>query len=340
MRILIVGDVHFCSYSSILRSRGAKYSTRIEKLLESLDWVERLAEERDVDEEVYLGDFMDRSDVSAEEITALRDIGWSEKPKTFIVGNHESNVSSLFFNSTNALGRWHVASKPEYVGSKGIVFLPYVTEDERKPLQAYFDELGVDGKPIVFSHNDIKDMQVGAFVSKIGFSISEIGETCAMFVNGHIHNGGWVSPNLLNLGNLTGQNFGEDAFRYGHRVAILDTETMGFEFFDNPHAMNFYKITVTDGASLGTLSGLKNNAVLSVKCPESMVREARSALDSAGDSILAYKIVCVPDQTTGQGTEGEPSIGVDHLQRFRDYVVETLGHGDVVMHELSEVLGQ
>ena len=40
MKIGVVGDVHWCAYSSILRSRGNKYSIRIENLIKSVNWAE------------------------------------------------------------------------------------------------------------------------------------------------------------------------------------------------------------------------------------------------------------------------------------------------------------
>ena len=71
MKILIVGDVHWSTYSSIVRSRGKKYSTRLENLINSVNWAERIADEENCDRIIYLGDFFDKADLTAEEITAL-----------------------------------------------------------------------------------------------------------------------------------------------------------------------------------------------------------------------------------------------------------------------------
>ena len=78
MKVLIIGDIHFSQYSSIIRKRGEFYSERLENLLWSINWVEKQAEENKVDKIIYLGDFFDRSDLNAEELTAFRDIRWAK----------------------------------------------------------------------------------------------------------------------------------------------------------------------------------------------------------------------------------------------------------------------
>ena len=37
-----------------------------------------------------------------------------------------------------------------------------------------------------------------------------------------------------NIGNLTGQNFGEDAFKHKHQACILDTDNGSLQWFTNP----------------------------------------------------------------------------------------------------------
>jgi len=40
MRIGIVGDIHYCMNSSLIRLRGEKYSLRIENCIKSINWAE------------------------------------------------------------------------------------------------------------------------------------------------------------------------------------------------------------------------------------------------------------------------------------------------------------
>ena len=91
MKLLIVGDIHLSKYSSIVRSRGKNFSTRLEHIIKSISWAEQVAKEHDCVEEIFLGDTFDRPDLDREEITSLSEIEWnkSSRLKHFIVGNHE-----------------------------------------------------------------------------------------------------------------------------------------------------------------------------------------------------------------------------------------------------------
>ena len=62
MRVLIVGDVHWSSYSSIIRKRGTEYSKRLENCINSINWVEEKAEEYKCDKVIYLGDLFDQAE--------------------------------------------------------------------------------------------------------------------------------------------------------------------------------------------------------------------------------------------------------------------------------------
>lgn len=115
MRALIIGDVHFSQTSSIIRKRGEFYSERLENLLWSINWAEKQAEKNKVDKIIYLGDFFDRSDLNAEEVTALQDIVWSNVPKWFLVGNHEisrRNASYSTVHLFNLIPNAHIIDKP------------------------------------------------------------------------------------------------------------------------------------------------------------------------------------------------------------------------------------
>ena len=99
MKIGIVGDIHWSKYSSILRSRGKKYSKRLENCIESINWAEDTT--RDCDMVVYLGDFFDNESLKSEEITALSEIKWNKLPHKFLVGNHELGLNDLSFSSAH-----------------------------------------------------------------------------------------------------------------------------------------------------------------------------------------------------------------------------------------------
>lgn len=345
MKVLVVGDIHWSTYSSILRSRGEHFSTRLEYLIKSLSWVEQVAKENNCEEEIFLGDTFDKPDLTSEEITALTEVEWnnSSRIKHFIVGNHESGVSSLVYNSTQVLNRLGVVEDTPYVypvdDKTEFLFLPYITEDNRKSISEYMKERTAGKKLIAFSHNDIKDFQMGMFLSKTGFSIDEIEQNCDLYINGHLHNGGWVGKNqkILNLGNLTGQNFSEDASKYSHRACVLDTDTLELTFLENPYAMNFYKMDVDKSTDIAKkLISIKNNSIISFKCLDTREKELRDEL-ALCPRVLTYKILTYSEAVVSTEEVENINLGVDHLKHFQEFILENLGSDDIVKEELNEV---
>ena len=156
-RYLIYTDCHFSQYSSIVRSRGEKYSTRLHNLIDSISWAEHLADEKNCNEVFCLGDFWDRSDVNAEEITALQDVYFSNKPHTFITGNHDANISNLEFSTIQVFKSFKAnvvtdTQRREITNSVEFYFIPYLTNDKIKPLNSLLENN--NKKKIVFTHNE------------------------------------------------------------------------------------------------------------------------------------------------------------------------------------------
>jgi hypothetical protein len=346
MKILVVGDIHWSTYSSILRSRGNYFSTRLEYLIKSLNWVEQISKQYGCEEEIFLGDTFDKPDLTAEEISALSEISWESKPRLrhFLVGNHESGMSSLKYNSTQILHKLGVIEDTAHyypVDNKTeFLFLPYQTKDASNVIVPFVDqcmERNPNKKLIVFSHNDIKGFQMGKFISTNGYDIKEIEEGCDLYINGHLHNGGWVSPRkILNLGNLTGQNFSEDASKYEHHIVILDTDTLELEFIKNPYALNFYKIEIDNKDAINQLYFLKENSVLSIKCLDELVDQVRKELKNL-TNIVEYRIVQYSKIVLNDGVQTVSMNNVDHLEQFRKFVLDNLGITEIVEQELNEV---
>ena len=90
MKIGIVGDIHYCTNSSLIRLRGKEYSLRIENCIDSVNWAENYFKEQKVDMEVYLGDWFDQPRLTAEEITALNNLKFNNILKR---NNYESKTS-------------------------------------------------------------------------------------------------------------------------------------------------------------------------------------------------------------------------------------------------------
>ena len=332
MRILLYTDVHISQNSSIINTRGNKYSTRLENIIKSLNWAEKQAIVNKCDSIICLGDLFDRSDLNAEEITALKEIKWANLPHTLIVGNHESNVVSLDFSSAFSLNNvFDIINKPcsDAYDDFSITYLPYIVESERKPIKEYLPD---SKKKIILSHNDIKGIQYGQWVSKDGFDIEDINSNCDLFINGHLHNGEWVNNKILNLGNLTGANFSEDAFRYKHQIAILDTNTLKVEFIENPYAFNFYKLEIKSKDDLKVLDTLKN-AVVSIKCSNDLLPLVKGSLNNVIESRVTIINEAVKTETK------EELVQVDHLKQFADYFLTNIDGSETAKSELAIIVG-
>lgn len=348
-KILIYADPHYTEQSSIVRSRGEKYSRRIENVISTINWIEYIAEINDCIEVICLGDFFDKNSLTAEEATALQEIHFDKyKTYTFICGNHEmgNNNSSISLANVFRLSNCNVVSEP-FVSSKyenmTLCMLPYILETERKSLEEYLNDLITDvdrcNKKVILSHNDIKGINMGAFVTNTGFDVDEIEANANLFINGHVHNQAWLNDKktILNLGNITGQNFSEDATKYSHQVAILDTKDLSLEFIDNPHAFNFYKLDYSDLSISDieyNLSKLKNNAVISIKVNEDLVTETKHILDNVA---IEYRIIASRNKDKTEIIKTVNNNTSDYLNQFSKFMIDTVGNTDVLQEELTEV---
>lgn len=348
MRLFIYADPHWSSYSSIVRSRGEKYSTRLENLIKTMSWVEDEAIKRGCDTIVCLGDFFDKSELNSEEVTALQEVGWNGLPHWFIVGNHEMGRGNLEHSSSHLFSLLPTASVVDEVkfyntNDTTIVSIPYILESNRKPLKEYFGNYPLKENVIILSHNDIAGIQMGQFVSTTGFSIEEIEENCNLFLNGHLHNGASIGSKIINVGNITGQNFSEDAFTYDHKAYILDTDEKSLETLFNPNAMNFYKLdltdmqpTIDDSSIQKKLSMLSYPAVATIKINPDISFIVRDLLTTC-ENIIECRIIT--DNSIGiepiESISNE--IQLDHIQKFQQYVYDNLGCSELILNELERV---
>lgn len=339
MKVLIFTDNHFCETSSVLRQFGAKFTLRLENQLTSIDWLERLAIEKGCSAVICAGDFFDKATLTDSELTALQDIRWNDLPHCFLVGNHESSVNGLKFSSTKALEAKNrtVVSEPCSLkqGDTEICFLPYIIESDRKPVSKYFGARTAK-KRIIISHNDILGIQMGPIVSKTGFAIDDLERNADIVINGHLHNGQKISDKVINLGNLTGQNFGEDANRYRHNVMVLDTDTLEYELIENPYAFNFYKLEIALDKDLAKLSKLKNNAVVSITCSDDCADACKNALNGLSN-IVCSRLIVVKRQVQEGEIASQADFSVDYISKFITCAKNACGNSKILEEELSEI---
>lgn len=356
MRLMLYADPHWSVVSSIIRSRGNKYSTRLENLIKSVQWVEDTANNYGCDTVVCLGDFFDTAQLNSEEISALGEILWAHCAHYFIAGNHEMGRGDMTFSSAKVFDlcpQSYVITSPTSLPiydqrDTRIVCIPYILEKDRKPLKEYLeninDNLNVENI-IILSHNDIKGIQMGSFLSTSGFTVEEIQENCKLFVNGHLHNGGVIAPGVINLGNLTGQNFSEDGLKYKHQVMIIDTQSHQVEFIENPYAFKFHKLDFSsydesmDNQIQDLLNQLEGPAVVTIKVSpkhEFFVKDLLTTMPN----IIESRVILDMSSVVTEEISSTLVVNKDHFSRFASYIVETLGDSDIVREELINICGE
>ena len=348
MKVCIHSDEHWCQNSSIIRSRGKKYSKRLENLIDSVNWVEQLAWDQGAECVICCGDFFDSSVLNCEEISALQEIHWAPLSHLFLTGNHETNIGSLEYSTTdlfklcpnvaviNTPQQYHIDNT-----SVEFCFLPYILEKDRKSLNEYFGPR--DCNRVIFSHNDIKNVQYGSFLSTEGFEVTDIESACNLYFNGHIHHCCNVTNKIINVGNLTGQNFTEDATKYSHCAIILDTETLEYKFYQNPYAFKFYKLDCSKERSFDgiqhTINCLNYNAVVTMTVPEEFRSATRDLLDALKvEHICEYRLIVHNELSFDSNVSTKIENAEDHLKQFEQYVLSEIGDTDVVRNELEKIL--
>ena len=340
MKISICGDIHLCKNYSIINQRGANFSARLENCIRSINWFEKTSEIYGCDAEVFLGDVFDSAMLDDETITALNYINWNKLPKMAIVGNHESSSADLSYSSLNILAgltNFTIYSQATVVDEANtqLCFLPYILERDRQPIDTYLGAKTT--KKIIFSHNDINGIQLGPITSKTGFTIEEIEANCDLFINGHLHNGQKITDKIINLGVLTGKDFGEDATRYAHNIIILDTDTLEYQYVENPFAFNFYKIEVLKKQDLNIFKTLKPNAVLSIKCTVDLVLDVKEKLEVYKANICASRTIIVQTSSKSVAELDAAELSNDHLAKFIECCHEKLENTEVLEQELAEI---
>lgn len=289
MKIGLYSDPHISAASSIVAGKQKKFSGRLDNLIESFKWMEEIFKQNDCVKVFCLGDLADKPDLTAEEITAMSQCQGIED-HIIVEGNHCRQDKDGLINSLSLLSNVYASPEVVSIDDKKILLLPY--NSTVVDLGQYKD---VD---IILSHNDIKGYDLNGHILTSGYEISDILDNCKIFINGHLHNGGWlIKDRVVNLGQLSGMNFSSCGGEWEPAVGILDLDTFHLEIVENPYAYRFKKV------QFDTLVKLKNylnslpeeyQYVLQVKIPEKIATSARSLLDKASN-VVASRVLTIRD---------------------------------------------
>ena len=302
-----------------------------------------MSKEKNCDLEVCLGDFCDRSDLTDEEISALREIKWNDIKKYFVVGNHESSQHELTFTTMQAIdnGNISIINRPTgvVIEDNTYYFIPYFIDSDRPSFKEMIDDMKVEsrGKKIVFSHNDIAGINYAGFISKSGFNKEEIESSCDLFLNGHLHNGQKISDKIYNIGSFSAHNFTNDSFNYKYGAWILDTDDMSLEFIENPFSLNFYKLSIIEESDLKQLSKIKNNSVLSIRYSTQLANELESELSKIKEKLIVTPRMMAIRETANAAEIKIQDLRSNHLERLVTFCRQALDNSDILEAELAEL---
>lgn len=348
MKCMIYSDVHWSVNSSIIRSKGTNYSTRLENLIESINWVEQLAWNTGCECVICCGDFFDSSVLNSQEISALQELRWAPISHLFLTGNHETNVSSLEYSTSDLFklcpNSCVINTPQQYFIDNTTVefcFLPYVLERDRKTIMEYFGPKTCNR--VIFSHNDIKNVQYGSFLSTEGFEVTDIESNCDLYFNGHIHHCCNVTNKIFNVGNLTGQNFTEDATKYSHCAVVLDTETLQYKLYQNNYAFKFYKLDATGARTesdvMKVLNQINYNGVVTIQVDEQFEQFTKEHLEFLKkEHIQEYRLIVKRSSVINKDETTSIKDNVDHLKQFESYVLKTFGDNTLIKEELQHIM--
>ena len=352
MKILVYSDNHWCQYSSILRKRGDVYSYRLENQIKSINWAEDLARTLNCKMIVHCGDFFDKESLNSEEITALKELNFEESvDHLMLVGNHEIGLRNNFYSSSQLFGlkdAFLIIDKPKTIELDDfhqLCFLPYDIDSNDKLIEDIFPK--TPKTRIIFSHNDLSGIQLGQFITKSGFKLDNIEDNCDLFINGHIHNGQRLSKKIFNIGNLTGQNFSEDGFTYPHSVFVIDTSTLEINVYDNPYAINFYKIDFSENNSIDYINQISSqlkNAIITIKCLEEdreylqkRFGNIPSDIVPKHSSIIESRFIVIQNQQENNSEDAAVDLSVDHQKEFKKYILSEYGSNEIILNEIEEI---
>lgn len=363
-KILVFSDNHFCATSSIVRGMSGEFTTRLDYELKTIEWLVETSKENGCSSMFCLGDFFDSSTLNSMEIGALSNIDWHDIPVYFLVGNHElgSGLNSYSSSHVNLLNTCveDVFSRPVILSFPDVETLIYILPYQinvKENVKEYFasehslPEQLKSYKKILFSHNDLKGVQMGKFISTGGLDVNKLSEDFDLVLNGHLHNSEWVKNNVLNVGNVIGQNFSEDAFKYSHNCWILDLNTLSITPVENPYSFNFYSVDLTDPKhDIDWVNKfdmeMKPNTVLNLKVKEDVAHYYRVRFDPtvpAEKSIpkcnktVAARVQVVREMQDVGKKNSFDGLRVNHLEEFQRFVLENIGDSDFIRKELQEV---
>lgn len=304
-KLIISADIHFCKRESLVENRYPH-------LVNSFAWLDGLQGDFHFD----LGDLFNMSNLSAEDVAVLDSIKFKNSWHC-LTGNHEQDGHNSLLKYFRDI---HVIYEKPQLKNFGkdigwVLFLPFVKDVGT--LDQYLNKLPQGESAIVLSHCEF----IGMFGSDGGFNISDVEKDprIKIWLQGHYHQRALVSPKIVIVGNLVGNNFTQNFASHG--VCIYDTVTNKYEFIENPYALRFGKMDTNTKECLAIrklVEADKNRRyVLAIQTDSDLKDKMKAWADTY---LVASRVITSDVGSVGSGgdiiiEDGKP-LTIDHIGLF------------------------
>ena len=107
--------------------------------------------------------------------------------------------------------------------------------------------------------------------------------------------------------------------------------------YENPWALNFYKIDTTTPNKIPNFRTIKQNAVITLKCNDSDAEYYKKQLNEMSN-VLEARVIIQPTMQILNEEMTYETLTVDHLESFKTYILNNFENTKELMEELNEVL--
>lgn len=244
MKYLIFSDLHFHHTHPFSHITQEGFTVRELEHLSCADRIVSLCKEKNIDKVIFAGDAWGpvSDSMSAQTLVCLTD--FTEKiakvcPLDILVGNHDlctvdTNIHKLY--TLKYIPNVTVYNKPVEIGN--FVYMPFCVSDEYA--EAYLNAIDNKAEKIVFSHLEIKGIDLGnGIFSKKGIDLAILKKFKYVF-QGHYHSGSKYAKNIYVIGSTQRLSF-KDLGKARNNIIIYDSNSdkIERESFNCPDWLTF-----------------------------------------------------------------------------------------------------
>lgn len=232
-KYLIFSDIHFHHTHRFSHITQEGYTVRELEHLSCADDILRIAQEETIDKIVFCGDAWGPTGdtMSGETLACMCEFFNKLKkyPLEVLVGNHDTSAQTAeqLIHKLEFLNYWegvNIYANPAIIGN--CVYMPYCIYDEYA--QTFLEKVPDKENKIVFSHLEIKGINLGnGIFTQKGVNLETLKQFKMVF-QGHYHSGGCYAKNIQVIGSTQRTSFKDQGISRNN-IIIYDDETNTFK---------------------------------------------------------------------------------------------------------------